>query len=88
MEFKSAASTLPESETLTVKVDAYLVKSNAFAPAIVPSYDSKTGVSPPPPQAASGRSRIGIRPFLFFFAAFTHFFKKASRELPPGTSTS
>ena len=43
---------------------------------------------PPPPQAAKGRSKTEAKPFLFLAAALAHFFKKASRASPAGTSIS
>ena len=82
---KSAALADGPSETVIEKLDEYFVKSDvvkAMALAIVLSYDSST-VSPPP-QAASGSRRSGIKPFLFFPAALTHFLRNASRALPAG----
>ena len=55
-----------------------------------PAKDARgaTTASPPPPQAARGSSSTDAKPFLFLEAALAHFFRKASRASPDGTSIS
>ena len=93
----SAVPVRPPRVNVVVATPPTVVVEDVMSPVAVPPNEITFAASvtvkvtgallPPPPQAASGRSRNGKKPCLFFLAAFIHFLRKASLASPAGIYT-